>query len=414
MAEYIIHEVTVTGKKYKPGTRFPCTVLVPDVETAYGLCIGHDGRNEAEDRALMRLADEGKAPYCVCIGVTPGTVSANGSERNMRLDDYDLLDREYADFLVYELIPAVTEMFGLRISASPDLHMISGASSGGMSAFDAAWFHPEYFHRVYMSSPSFLAMGRGNEMPVLIRKYETKPLKIYEEYSENEPNEYFGSSFCAAMEAEKALAFAGYDACCAYFPGEGHCSRFHDESEAYKRLAWLWKDYAAVPVRALRNSPRVSLVVPDGSVWEPAESFPETAGVTLKVLSSDKTMLYSGEEASDVLRKAPVGRPEERYCHGMLHTLPNVWPKGAIDLAIDENDRLYALTAIGIQCVRSFGLIDAILDLPDRSRPLQIAFGNGERDMLFLRTEEGVYKRRMCSRGAGNEATQPKHTSYYD
>ncbi len=414
MSDYVIHEVTVTGNKYKPGTRFQCTVLIPDVNTEFGLWVGHDGRNAAEDRALLRLADEGKAPYCVCIGVAPGMLSLNGSERNMRMDDYDLLDREYADFLVYELIPAITQRFGLRISASPDLHMISGGSSGGMSAFDAAWFHPDYFRRVYMSSPSFLAMGRGSEMPVLIRKYETKPLKIYEEYSENEPHEYFGSSFCAAMEAEKALEFAGYDYCCVYFPGEGHCSRWGDESEAYKRLTWLWKDYAAVPVRALRNSPRVSLVVPDDSTWESAEAFPENDGVTLTVLSSDKTMVYSGGEETDALRKAPVGRPDEGYFHGMLHTLPGVLPRGAIDLAVDEDDRLYALTAIGIQCVRSFGLIDAVLDLPDQSRPLQLAFGNVDRDTLYLRTEKGVYKRRTCCRGAGDAASQPKHTSYYD
>ena len=414
MSDYILHEVTVTGKKYKPGTRFQCTVLIPDVETEFGLRIGHDGRNAAEDRALMRLADEGKAPYCVCIGVAPGMLSLNGSERNMRMDDYDLLDRGYADFLVYELVPEITAKFGLRISASPDLHMISGGSSGGISAFDAAWFHPEFFRRVYMSSPSFLAMGRGSEMPVLIRKYETKPLKIYEEYSENEPNDYFGSSFCAAMEAERALEFAGYDYCCVYFPGEGHCSRWGDEAEAYKRLRWLWKDYDTVPVRAPRNSPRVASVVPDGSGWEPAEGFPGTGGATLKVLSSDKTMVYSGDTDSDVLRKAPVGRPDEGYFHGMLHTLPGVLPRGAIDLAVDENDRLYALTAIGIQCVRSFGLIDAILDLPDRSSPLQIAFGYDDRDMLYLRTQAGVYKRRTCARGAGEEASQPKHINYYD
>ena len=414
MSDYIIREVTVTGKKYKPGTVFRCTVLIPDVDTEFGLYIGHDGRNPEDDRALMRLADEGRAPYCVCVGVVAGTLPLNGGERNMRLDDYDMFNSEYADFLVYELIPEITERFGLVISASPDWHMTSGGSSGGISAFDVAWFHPEYFHRVYMSSPSFLAMGRGDEVPVLIRKYETKPLKVYEEYSENEPNDYFGSSFCAAMEAEKALEFAGYDYCCAYFPGEGHCSRRHDEAEAYKRLAWLWKDHDSVPVRALRNSPRVSLVVPDGSLWEKTDLFPPDRGVTLSVLSADKTMIYSGSVDSDILKKTPADRTDAVYCHGTLHTLPQTFPKGALDLALDENDRLYVLTAIGIQCVRSFGLIDAILELPDKSRPLQLAFGNTDRQTLYLRTELGVYKRRMCNRGAGVEASEAKHISYYD
>ena len=32
--------------------------------------------------------------------------------------------------------------------------------------------------------------------------------------------------------------------------------------------------------------------------------------------------------------------------------------KGAIDMAVDHTDRLFVLTEMGIQCVRSFGLID--------------------------------------------------------
>lgn len=94
--------------------------------------------------------------------------------------------------------------------------------------------------------------------------------------------------------------------------------------------------------------------------------------------------------------------------------MPQITPKGAIDLAIDEFDRLYVLTAIGVQCVRSFGLIDAILELPDKSRPLAIAFGDIDRDMLYLRTEDGVYRRKMCNRGATDAASEPKHVGYYD
>ena len=413
MSKYTVYEETVTGKKYKPGTVFRCTLSIPDADGELGIYIGHDGGSRADENALLRLADEGKAPYCVCIGIHAGTLPAGGGERRMRLDDYDLFNSEFADFIVYELIPAIAEKYRLRISASPDWHMTAGGSSGGISAFAIAWFHPEYFRRVYMGSPSFLAMGRGNEIPVLIRKYETKPIRVYEEYSEDEPNDYFGSSFCAAKEAETALEFAGYDFKCKYFPGEGHCSRYSDEAEAYSRFSWLWDGYASAPVRAVRNSPRVSLVVPDGSAWEKADEFPAGAAVTLSVVSADKTMIYSGGEDSDVLVKTPIDRTDAKYCHGMLHTLPQASPKGAIDLAVDECDRLYALTAIGVQCVRSFGLIDAILDLPDRSRPQAIAFGE-EDDMLYLRTEDGVYRRKTCNRGATDAATEPKHVGYYD
>ena len=332
----------------------------------------------------------------------------------MRLDNYDLFCSEYADFLVYELIPYIKEKYNLRISPDPDWHMTSGGSSGGISAFMIAWFHPEYFHRVYMSSPSFLAMGRGNEIPVLIRKYETKPLKVYEEYSEDEPNEYFGASFWIDQEAKSALEFAGYDSRCVFFPGESHCSRLGSREESRKRLSWLWDGYMTTPVRAPRNSPRVSAVIPDGSVWETADHFPAKDGVTLNVLSADHTMRYFGGETEDVLFKVPTDKPEARHCHGFLHTLPLINPKGAIDLAVDEGDRLFVLTSIGIQCVRSFGLIDTILDLPDRSRPLGISFGDPDRNWLYVRTEQNVYKRLMRVPAAGPDPTVAKTTSYYD
>ena len=55
----------------------------------------------------------------------------DGTSRGMRMNSYDLFDREYGDFLVYELIPHIKEAYGLPISDSPDMHLISGSSSGG-------------------------------------------------------------------------------------------------------------------------------------------------------------------------------------------------------------------------------------------------------------------------------------------
>ena len=67
------------------------------------------------------------------------------------------IDREYGDFIVHELIPYIEETYRIPFSKSPDMHFVSGGSSGGISAFVIAWFHSDYFHRVYMSSPYLLA-----------------------------------------------------------------------------------------------------------------------------------------------------------------------------------------------------------------------------------------------------------------
>ena len=99
-----------------------------------------------------------------------------------------------------------------------------------------------------------------------------------------------------------------------------------------------------------------------------------------------------------------------RLLHATLHTIPRIYPKGAIDMAIDANDRLYVLTAIGIQCVRSFGLTDVILELPDDSLPLAIAVT----DALYVKTEKAVYKRKLCEDCTNSRNLERKYMSYYD
>ena len=409
----------IIGRNYKPGLHFDFRIAVPVCEAEeVALLVEHDGLNDANVNALLRLADEGAAPYCISVGVAPGNLPmSDGSQRNMRMNSDDLFDREYGDFLVYELLPYITETYSLRISSSPDLHLISGGSSGGISAFVVAWFHPDYFRRVYMSSPSFLAMGRGNEIPYLIRKYETKPLRIYEEYSENEPNDYFGWSRAIDEEARAALLFANYDFRCEYFPGEGHCSRYRDENEAYRRMKWLFG-----AASGSCNSPRVNQVIPTDSRWERCEAFPASRThertalddrFDMTAASNDGLAWYCANRHEDIVYMFPAdatGADARGLLHAALHTIPRYEPKGAIDMAVDRSDRLFVLTAIGIQCVRSYGLIDVILALPDESAPLAVAVT----DALYVKTEQGIYRRTLCDASLTENAERRRFVSYYD
>ena len=417
-------EGSLIGNTYKPHMEFRFSVVIPCVETErLGLVIEHDGPNDATIGSMLALAEEGKAPYCVCVGVYPADLLLPGDEKRcMRMNNYDLFDREYSDFLVYELVPYIEATYGIHIDPSPDMHCVSGGSSGGISAFTIAWFHPEYFRRVYMSSPSFLAMGRGNEIPYLIRKFETKPLRIYEEYSENEPNDYFGGSKTVAEEAKEALTFAGYDFKCAYFENEWHCSRYRDEAEAYKRNEWLWKDWQTKKILAPANSPRVDRVIPYGSKWEKCEVFPiaerQSDSLLAKtydhvVLANDGLLWYAANAVDDAVYSyvnSDELSAEKRNTHVMLHTVPKQSQRGILGMAVDRTDRLFVLTEMGIQCVRSFGLIDVILDLPDGTKPQNIAVT----DALYVQTEAGVYKRALCEGCVKENAEKRKQISYYD
>lgn len=91
----------------------------------------------------------------------------------MRLNDYDIFSSEYVDFIVDEFIPYIKEKYSLNLSDNPNMHMISGGSSGGLSSWNGVWFRNDYFRRAYLSSPTFSAMARGNMAPVFMRLYET-------------------------------------------------------------------------------------------------------------------------------------------------------------------------------------------------------------------------------------------------
>ena len=425
MTDIRYEEGVLVGKTYKPGTAFAFRLAIPRVNAdSFALLVEHDGENEANVRAMLRLADEGKAPYCVSVGVQPGWLRyPDGSERYMRMNGYDWFDSEFGDFVVHELIPHIEKVYGVRFSSSPDLHMTAGASSGGISAFVTAWFHSDFFHRVYMASPSFLAMGRGNEIPYLVRKYEPKPLKIYSEYSENEPNDYFGWIRPIDEEAHAALRFAGYDLEVKFFPGEGHSSRYRDEDEAYFRFEWLWRDWDKTPVKGKGLSPRLAAIVPGDGGWKRCDSFPEAkqeaVPETLRerydrvVLSNDGKVWYAARASEDwiemIVNESPC-RPGAFLAHSVLHTVPRQKARGAIDMAVDRTDRLFVLTEIGVQCVRSFGLIDAILSLPDGSEPKEIAVA----DALYVKTDAGCYRRALCPVCVNESEPKRRQTDYYD
>ncbi|MBR4881741.1 MAG: hypothetical protein IKU19_07390, partial [Clostridia bacterium] len=262
------------------GAVFPYRLLVPDSPAEeYALVVGHDFLNEGEALAMQELAASGEAPPCIFIGVIPANLSATlegGFDRNLRMNTYDVFSDKYPNFIVDELVPALSEKYGLKISASPDMHMVSGGSSGGMSAWNLAWQRNDYFRRVYMSSPSFLSMCRGDEMLNLMRKFETKPIRVFVDYSEIEPDDYFGSSYCVADASVRALRFAGYDMMDDYHPGEGHCSRHTSYEDALVRMRFLWRDWQTEPVTVMKLSERCGRVISVGDCWERCDGFAES------------------------------------------------------------------------------------------------------------------------------------------
>lgn len=452
-------EITLNGTKYEglyssdryPYGAFGYWVFIPDCplpDHKFGLLVTHDGLNEAEAYALQELAKTGETPYCVCIGVNSGGVEPTvpgGDARYLRLMTYDRYGSEYADFLVEELIPHLTEKFGLSIDPSADLHMVSGGSSGGLSAWQTAWYHPEFFHRVYMSSPSFLAMARGDEHLRLIRKQEPRPLRVWTEYSENEPNNFWGCSCCAGETADRSLRYMNYAVESRYYPGESHCSRSADPEAALERMRYLWKNWQSEPIAVNGYSPQAAgILLPDHG-WErteptaaPQEStayvpagsavhFLDATGsrtvadgfdeVSAVAVSSDKWILYIGDRRRGCIYQAPIlsdGTLAPVRIFGPLHTPMDFRLPGAFDLCVDQDDRLYAATELGIQILRSGGFVDVILDNPENTPADRIWLT--EDSWLYARCGEVTFRRKLRNKkpASPDQITPPQFLGYGD
>ena len=442
--ENIIYEGTFTSKIYD-GAVFPYKIVITDpAAEESALIVGHDFVNDGEVRAMNELMVTDEVPPAVFIGIIPANLPAtlaDGSERNLRMNTYDVFSDKYPNFVVDEIVPYLTEKYGLKISASPDMHMASGGSSGGICAWNLAWQRNDYFRRVYMSSPSFLSMARGDEMINLMRKCETKPIRVFVDYSEDEPDDYFGSSFCVAEASIRALRFAGYDMMTDYHPGEGHCSRHASYEDALIRMRFLWKDWQTEGVTVKKLSERCGRVITIGEGWNKCDSFvkPDLCGkyaftdknvilaenavadgydeITSIALSSDKWRLYVADKRCGCVYAHSInsdGTLSGVYTNGALHHKTDFRYPGAFDICVDSEDRIYAATEIGIQCIRSYGLIDVILENPDDRIAERITIGDD--GYLYAKCGDDCYRRKLNGKTAPDPTavTEPKQVSYYD
>ncbi len=119
-------------------------------------------------------------PITIGLFVNPGVVpelDESSLARYNRSFEYDATDDRYARFLLEEMIPMA--LGELNITKDPNLRSLCGSSSGGIAAFVAAWNRPDQFRRIYTTVGTFCRTSCGNELPVLVRKTEPKPLRIF-------------------------------------------------------------------------------------------------------------------------------------------------------------------------------------------------------------------------------------------
>jgi gluconolactonase len=183
-------------------------------------------------------------PPLVGIFIKPGVVPAandNALPRFNRSYEYDSITPTYSQFLIDEFLPAIEAKHGLKLSTDPNHAAISGNSSGGICAFMVAWHRPDRFRRVFTGVGTYVGIHGADQLPVLVRKFEPKPLRVFLQSGTGDNNLYCGDWWMANQMMERSLTWAGYDVNHAW--GEGGHNAKHASQIFPDVMSWLWRDW---------------------------------------------------------------------------------------------------------------------------------------------------------------------------
>jgi len=247
LSEKIVH----TSQIY-PGMQTNYWIYVPaqySASTPAALMVWQDGEghiNRNGNSRILNVVDnlisQKRIPVMILVLISPGTVG----ERRMRSIEYDTVNDTYARFLRDEILADVAKQYRLR--ADSYSRAIAGNSSGGICAFNAAWFHPELFSRVLSRIGSFTSIQwhpgeieGGNVYPFKIRKEAHRNIRVWLQDGANDLENEHGSWPLQNLQMANSLKRQGYDFHLSF--GTGTHNGAHGNAEAPLELAWLWRDY---------------------------------------------------------------------------------------------------------------------------------------------------------------------------
>jgi gluconolactonase len=277
--------------KIFPGTTRDCWVYVPaQYDPAKPACVyvNQDGIQWKAPNVFDNLINKNEMPVTIGVFVTPGKVLAdsgsNTLDRFNRSFEYDGLGDAYCRFLVTELLPEIEKQ---KTSDGREIHLskdgndraIGGSSSGAVCAFTAAWEHPEEFSRVFSAIGTYIGLRGADRYPILIRKYEPKPIRIFLQDGTNDLNIYAGDWWKANETMERALTFAGYEV--NHVWGEGGHNGNQGNAIFPQAMRWLWKDWPNPVTKGNSKNDYLSNLLIQGEDWElVGEGYQFTEGTT--------------------------------------------------------------------------------------------------------------------------------------
>lgn len=264
--------------KIFPGTTREVSIYVPkqyDGSKPACVYVNQDGVQWNAPVVFDNLIAKGDIPVLIGVFIRPGVVKAldgaTALDRFNRSLEYDGLGPDYARFVLEEVLPVVeskTTSDGRKIvlSKSGNDRAIGGSSSGAICAFTAAWERPDAFSRVFNVVCTMVGLRGANEYPTLIRKYEPKPLRVFQQDGSNDNNIYGGDWWMANQELERSLTFMGYEH--DHVWGEGAHNSKHGTAIFPDAMRYLWKGWPEpVKTGTTKNNMLNDVLIP-GEGWQ--------------------------------------------------------------------------------------------------------------------------------------------------
>jgi enterochelin esterase-like enzyme len=247
LSEKMVH----TSKIYE-GMKSDYWIYVPaqyDPAKAAALMVWQDGQGLTQRDGATRaqivfdnLTHQKKIPVMIHVFISPGLVG----EKRMRSIEYDTVNDHYARFLRDEILPEVYARYNIRKDGYS--RAIAGNSSGGICAFNAAWFQPDQFSRVLSRIGSFTSIqwqpgviDGGNVYPFKIRKEPKRNIRVWLQDGTEDLENNHGSWPLQNIQMANSLKMEKYDFHLSL--GNGTHNGAHGNSELPEELTWLWRDY---------------------------------------------------------------------------------------------------------------------------------------------------------------------------
>ncbi len=228
--------------------------------------IKRDGNNPALN-VIDNLIAQKKIPVMICVFINPGDISDSPGnptydfvkaysdkwqrtlKDSMRSTLYDTVSNRYPQFLRDEILAEV----GARYSLRKDSYSrgITGLSSGGICAFNAAWQMPEQFSRVISWIGSFTSIqwkenpanaDGGQDYAEKVLREPKRNIRVWlQDGAEDQENSRYGSWPLANIRLANALKLKDYDFHFSF--GKGTHNSGHGAAEFTAEMIWLWRDY---------------------------------------------------------------------------------------------------------------------------------------------------------------------------